>query len=83
MIKALTRKQGATRAEIQAAAGTPNQTNAFFLNKLAERFGFDCYADKAERTDVLVYQFVKPGQKPTAYAPAAKGKAKAKAAAAA
>jgi hypothetical protein len=66
-IKALTRKQGATRAEIRTAAGSKTMPNAFFLNKLAERFGYECYADAAPRTDVLVYQFVKPGAKPTAY----------------
>lgn len=67
MIKVLVRKQGATRPEMMAAAGSKTMPNAHFLNLMADRFGYECYADKADRADVLVYQFVLPGQKPTAY----------------
>jgi hypothetical protein len=67
MIKVLVRKQGATRPEMQAAAGSKTMPNAHFLNLMADRFGYECYADKADRADVLVYQFVLPGQQPTAY----------------
>jgi hypothetical protein len=67
MIKVLVSKRGATRPEMQAAAGSKTMPNAHFLNLMADRFGFECYADKAPRSDLLVYQFVKPGAKPTAY----------------
>jgi hypothetical protein len=67
MIKVLVRKQGATRPEMMAAAGSKTMPNAHFLNLMADRFGYECYADKADRSDVLVYQFVLPGAKPTAY----------------
>jgi len=67
MIKVLVRKHGATRPEMMAAAGSKTMPNAHFLNLMADRFGYECYADKADRSDVLVYQFVLPGQKPTAY----------------
>jgi hypothetical protein len=67
MIAALTRKQGATRPEMQAASGAKTMPNAFFLDRMAKRYGYDCYADYTDRTDLLVYQFVRPGKKPTAY----------------
>jgi hypothetical protein len=67
MIKVLVRPQGATRPEMQKAAGSKTMPNAHFLNLMADRFGYECYADNADRADVLVYQFVLPGAKPTAY----------------
>jgi len=67
MVKVLVRPQGATRPEMQKAAGSKTMPNAHFLNLMADRFGYECYADKADRSDVLVYQFVLPGAKPTAY----------------
>jgi hypothetical protein len=75
MIKVLVSNRGATRPEMQDAAGSKTMPNAHFLNLMADRFGFECYADKAPRSDLLVYQFVKPGAKPTAYDAPAKAKA--------
>jgi hypothetical protein len=67
MIKQLTRPQGATAAECQKAAGSKTKPNAFFLDRWATRFGYVCFADYREDETTIVYQFVRPGQKPTAY----------------
>jgi hypothetical protein len=67
MIKLLLRKQGATRPEMQAAAGSKTMPNAFFLDRIAAKLGLICWAGPADRASVTVYQFVKPGEKPTAF----------------
>jgi len=61
------RAQGATRPEMQKAAGSKTMPSSNDLTVLAERLGYELYADKAARADVLVYQFVRPGAAATAY----------------
>jgi len=65
--KLCTRPQGATRPEMQAAAKSKTMPSSNDLTVLAERLGYELYADKAARADVLVYQFVRPGAAATAY----------------
>jgi hypothetical protein len=67
MVELLVRKQGATRPEMKEGCGSKTMPSANGLDPLAAKFGYVCFAANAARTPLLVYQFVKPGQKPTAF----------------
>jgi hypothetical protein len=67
-IRLLTRKGGATAYELRDAAGAYTCHNSWSLCRFAEAYGFVCFYGKTDDSDYVVYQFVKPGQQPTAWA---------------
>ena len=67
-LKLLTRKSGATRSQLQEASGSPFPPDAWHLDRLAARFGFVNFVDSTKKSGrEQIYQFVRPGETPTAF----------------